>query len=54
MPRIVLVHGAFHELWGPNEIMARWLPALRDGLWHNGAAIAAARRDEPDDPDPSP
>src|SRR5580692_9398175 len=32
--RIVLVHGAFNELWGPNELKARWVPALQDGLWH--------------------
>jgi pimeloyl-ACP methyl ester carboxylesterase len=40
MSKVVLVHGAFNELWGPNEIKARWLPALRDGLWHHGATIA--------------
>ena len=39
MPRIILVHGAFNELWGPNELKARWLPALRDGLWHHGVRI---------------
>ena len=39
MSRIVLVHGAFNELWGPNELKARWLPALRDGLWHHGIEI---------------
>lgn len=39
MSRVVLVHGAFNELWGPNEIKSRWLPALRDGLWHHGATI---------------
>src|SRR5271154_6240913 len=37
MARIVIVHGAFNELWGPNELKARWLPAVRDGLWHHGA-----------------
>jgi hypothetical protein len=36
MSRVVLVHGAFNELWGPHEILARWVPALRDGLWHAG------------------
>ena len=41
MARIVLVHGAFNELWGPHEIKARWLPAVRDGLWHHGASIDA-------------
>jgi len=38
--KIVLVHGAFHELWGPHEIAARWLPALRDGLWHHGVEVS--------------
>jgi hypothetical protein len=33
--RIILVHGAFNEPWGPNELKARWLPAVC-------AAIAAA------------
>jgi len=37
--KIVLVHGAFNELWGPNELKSRWLPAVRDGLWHHGIAI---------------
>lgn len=41
MARIVLVHGAFNELWGPNELKARWLPALCDGLWHHGVEITA-------------
>jgi len=39
MARIILVHGAFNELWGPNELKARWLPALRDGLWHHGVEV---------------
>ncbi|HEY5249657.1 MAG TPA: hypothetical protein VIJ15_14525 [Dermatophilaceae bacterium] len=39
MPRIVLVHGAFNELWGPHELKSRWMPALRDGLWHHGIEI---------------
>ena len=39
MARIILVHGAFNELWGPNELKSRWLPALRDGLWHHGVEI---------------
>jgi len=40
--RLVLVHGAFNELWGPNELKSRWLPALRDGLWHHGVDLDAA------------
>lgn len=39
MAKIVLVHGAFNELWGPSELKARWLPALRDGLWHHGVEV---------------
>ena len=39
MAKVLLVHGAFHELWGPNEIKTRWLPALRDGLWHHGVTV---------------
>src|SRR6476469_6836880 len=39
MARIVLVHGAFNELWGPHELKARWLPAVRDGLWHHGIEV---------------
>jgi hypothetical protein len=42
MARVVLVHGAFNELWGPNELKARWLPALRDGLWHHGVDLDAS------------
>lgn len=41
MAKVVLVHGAFNELWGPNELKARWLPALRDGLGHHGGVIDA-------------
>jgi pimeloyl-ACP methyl ester carboxylesterase len=40
MARIVLVHGAFNELWGPHELKSRWLPALRDGLWHHGVTVS--------------
>ena len=35
MSRIVMVHGAGNDLWGPSSIKARWVPALSDGLsWH--------------------
>lgn len=40
MSRVVLVHGAFNELWGPHEILGRWYPALRDGLWHHGVDLS--------------
>lgn len=39
MASIVLVHGAFNELWGPHELAARWVPALQDGLWRVGRSI---------------
>lgn len=39
MARVVGIHGAFHELWGPNQVASRWLPAIRDGLWHHGATL---------------
>ncbi|MGI9601354.1 MAG: hypothetical protein ACR2QE_05695 [Acidimicrobiales bacterium] len=41
MSRIVLIHGAFNELWGPHELKARWLPAVQDGLWRNNTTITA-------------
>lgn len=28
-------------MWGPNELKARWLPAVRDGLWHHGVELSA-------------
>ena len=39
MAKVLLVHGAFNEFWGPHELKARWLPALRDGLWHHDVMI---------------
>ena len=39
MARIIGVHGAFHQLWGPHEVANRWVPAIRDGLWHADTAI---------------
>src|SRR5258706_228666 len=41
MAQIVGVHGAFQELWGPNEVAGRWLPAIRDGLWHADVQLGA-------------
>lgn len=43
MAQIVGIHGAFHQLWGPHQVASRWVPAIRDGLWHEGLAI------DPDD-----
>ena len=39
MATIVGVHGAFHQLWGPHEVANRWIPAIRDGLWHVSSTI---------------
>jgi hypothetical protein len=39
MARVLLVHGAFNEFWGPYELKARLLPTLRDGLWHHDMEI---------------
>ena len=41
MTLVVGVHGAFHQLWGPNQVKSRWLPALQDGLVHAGTTIDA-------------
>lgn len=38
MTKVVGVHGAFHELWGPHQVAGRWVPALRDGLALAGAS----------------
>lgn len=39
MSKIVVVHGAGHEYWGPRQLLDRWRPAIRDGLWHHGTDI---------------
>jgi pimeloyl-ACP methyl ester carboxylesterase len=39
MARVFLIHGALNEFWGPHELKARWLPALRDGLWHHDVEV---------------
>src|SRR4029079_17960458 len=41
MSRVIGVHGAFHELWGPHQVAGRWIPALRDGLALAGTDVAA-------------
>jgi pimeloyl-ACP methyl ester carboxylesterase len=40
MSEVVLVHGAFHELWGPMRLGFRWAPPLLDGLWAAGVDIS--------------
>lgn len=42
MAMIVGIHGAFHQLWGPHEVAGRWVPAIRDGLWHADVSIDPA------------
>jgi hypothetical protein len=39
MARIVGVHGAFHELWGPHQVASRWVPAITDGVAFAGGAV---------------
>jgi hypothetical protein len=39
MARLVGVHGAFHELWGPAQLLARWRPALQDGVTLAGSSL---------------
>jgi pimeloyl-ACP methyl ester carboxylesterase len=39
MSRIVMVHGAGNDLWGPASIKSRWFPALADGLAWHGMAV---------------
>ena len=36
---VVVVHGAFHEMWGPSQVLSRWIPALRDGAWLAGGTL---------------
>ncbi len=43
MARVILVHGAFNELWGPHELKERWLPALR-AVGDKAAAVALAEK----------
>jgi hypothetical protein len=40
MATIVGVHGAFHELWGPQQVAARWVPAISDGVTFAGGSVA--------------
>ena len=40
MARIVLVHGAFHELWGPFRLAFRWTPPMLDGLAAAGVDLS--------------
>lgn len=41
MAEVVLVHGAFHELWGPARLAFRWAPPLLDGMWAAGLDLRA-------------
>ena len=43
MDPVVLVHGAFHDLWGPNRLGFRWAPSLFDGLWAAGVDTREVR-----------
>jgi hypothetical protein len=39
MTVIAGVHGAFHEMWGPSQLMGRWQPALADGVTIAGGSL---------------
>src|SRR5262245_6051342 len=39
MPSVLGVHGAFHEMWGPQQLRGRWVPALQDGVEFAGGAL---------------
>jgi len=34
-----MVHGAFHEMWGPFRLGFRWAPPMIDGLWAAGVDL---------------
>ncbi len=40
MSRLVMVHGAGNDLWGPSSIKSRWYPALADGLAWHGVSVS--------------
>ncbi len=39
MSKVVVIHGAGHEYWGPRQLLAKWRPAIRDGLSHHGVDV---------------
>ena len=39
MTTVLGVHGAFHEMWGPTQILNRWRPALADGVLIAGGRL---------------
>ena len=39
MAELVMVHGAFHEMWGPFRLGVRWTPSMMDGLWAAGVDV---------------
>jgi hypothetical protein len=39
MSPVVMIHGAFHELWGPFRLWTRWTPSVLDGLWVSGVSM---------------
>lgn len=40
MSEVVIIHGAFHELWGPFRLWVRWTPSVLDGLWTAGVPMS--------------
>ena len=41
MSEVVIIHGAFHELWGPFRLWVRWTPSVLDGLWNAGVPMGS-------------
>lgn len=39
MSAVVMIHGAFHELWGPFRLWTHWTPSVLDGLWVSGVSM---------------
>ena len=39
MTTLLGVHGAFHEMWGPTQILNRWRPPLADGVLIAGGRL---------------
>ena len=41
MSEVVIIHGAFHELWEQIRLWVRWTPSVLDGLWNAGVPMGS-------------
>ena len=39
MSSVDMIHGPFHELWGPFRLWTHWTPSVLDGLWVSGVSM---------------